>query len=472
MRKVDDVVGEPDLNVAVFAICKNENPYVLEWVAYQKLIGFDKVFVYDNVSDDGTSEALIRLHNEGEITRIFWPRLPDVTPQRSAYADFLERLASEFDWAMMCDLDEFLCVDDGNVKGYISQAIAANSNVSAIAVPWLIFGASGHEKLEDDLVVNRFDHCQKKCARSVKTLFRPSDTFNIRTHIVDIGCGDYVDNGFLPAVWSNISPIDLHSPKFGGARVHHYFTKSRGEWEIRKSLGRADRSGTEVRNLEIFERYVSLDGRNEDLKKYSEAISQYIESRTIKSTSVLDAGIVFVNEDFIVLNLKGDYAQSPDVRVVVNDVLEVVSNSIIKLHDGTLGVAVNITRMAGPLSKIRISEIGSGNSVTWVHGDFPTRKSMLKSVLRLMPNAEMMKFNLFRRISSTEQGCRYLAGVDFGGFKKYIEAQDFIQLLKLRGFSKLSVEDVKSYVERHSRAGENVLKNFKKPSHFVSSLLP
>jgi hypothetical protein len=469
---LDAVVGKSDLKVAVFAICKNENPYILEWVAYQKLVGFDKVFVYDNVSDDGTSETLIRLHNEGEITRIFWPRLPDVAPQRSAYADFLERFASEFDWAMMCDLDEFLCVDDGDVKGFISKGVAVNASVSAIAVPWLIFGASGHEKLEDDLVVNRFDHCQMKCARSVKSLFRPSDTFNIRTHIVDIGCGEYVDNEFSPAVWSNIAPTDLHKPNFGGARIHHYFTKSRGEWEVRKSLGRADRSEIELRNLEIFERYVSLDGRNEDLKKYSAPINQYVTPRLIKNTSVLDAGIVFVNEDFIVLNLKGEYSSRPDVRVVVNDILEVVSSNLIKLHDGSFGVSINITRLSGPLSKIRISEIESGNSFTWVHGDFPTRKAMLKSVLRLMPSAEMMKFNLFRRLSSTEQGCKYLAGVDFGGFPKYPELQDFIQLLKLREFSKLSAEDVQSYLEKHSRAGENTLKNFKKPSHFVGGLLP
>lgn len=470
MSKKD--VQKPGMKVAVFAICKNEGPYILEWVAYQKLIGFDKVFVYDNVSDDGTSETLIRLHNEGEITRIFWPRLLDVAPQRSAYADFLERLSGEFDWAMMCDIDEFLCVDSGDVKSYIAQAVSSQEAVAAIAVPWLIFGASGHEEIGSDLVVNRFDHCQVKCARSVKSIFRPRVTFNVRTHIVDVGHGEYIDNTFAPAVWSSFAPTDLHAPEFGGARIHHYFTKSRKEWEVRKSLGRADRSEIELRNIEIFDRYVSLTGRNSDLKKYSDQLSDYQKARSPKEEGDLEASVIFLNEDFVVISTNKPYKNCPAVRVVVNDILEVNPCNLIELYDGSAGVSVNITRLTTPLSKVRISEINSGRSVTYLTGEFPSRKNMLESVLRLMPGAELMKFNLFKRISRTESGCKYLSTVDFGEFQKFSELQDIIGLLKSRSFRKLSTDDVDCYIEKHGRAGETALRNFKKPSHFVSSLLP
>ncbi|MBT9572601.1 MAG: glycosyltransferase family 2 protein, partial [Pseudomonas umsongensis] len=67
-RELDFEIPLPDpasqtITTVVCAICKNEKPYILEWVAHQKLSGFDQIFVYDNDSDDGTAEALIRLHN-------------------------------------------------------------------------------------------------------------------------------------------------------------------------------------------------------------------------------------------------------------------------------------------------------------------------------------------------------------------------------------------------------------------------
>lgn len=55
---------------AIGAIFKNEGPYISEWVAYHKILGFDKIYIVDNISDDGSSEILAKLHESNEITRI------------------------------------------------------------------------------------------------------------------------------------------------------------------------------------------------------------------------------------------------------------------------------------------------------------------------------------------------------------------------------------------------------------------
>lgn len=42
------------------AICtvKDEAPYILEWIAWHRLVGFDKIIIAQNSSTDGTVELL------------------------------------------------------------------------------------------------------------------------------------------------------------------------------------------------------------------------------------------------------------------------------------------------------------------------------------------------------------------------------------------------------------------------------
>ena len=42
----------------LFSAMKNEAPFVLEWVAYHKVIGFDEIVIAFNDCDDGTAELL------------------------------------------------------------------------------------------------------------------------------------------------------------------------------------------------------------------------------------------------------------------------------------------------------------------------------------------------------------------------------------------------------------------------------
>lgn len=44
------------LKVALVATAKDEGPFVLEWVAYHRLAGFDPIIIYQNDSTDGTAD--------------------------------------------------------------------------------------------------------------------------------------------------------------------------------------------------------------------------------------------------------------------------------------------------------------------------------------------------------------------------------------------------------------------------------
>ena len=49
-----------DGQIAICAIFKDEAPYLLEWLAFHKMIGVDLFFLYDNGSSDGGSELIRR----------------------------------------------------------------------------------------------------------------------------------------------------------------------------------------------------------------------------------------------------------------------------------------------------------------------------------------------------------------------------------------------------------------------------
>jgi len=44
--------------LSITAIAKNESAYISEWLAFHKLIGIEKVFLYDNDSTDNMRDIL------------------------------------------------------------------------------------------------------------------------------------------------------------------------------------------------------------------------------------------------------------------------------------------------------------------------------------------------------------------------------------------------------------------------------
>ncbi|CAM5221105.1 glycosyltransferase family 2 protein [Alishewanella longhuensis] len=96
------------IKIAVAAIFKNERPYVLEWVAYHRLMGADQIIIADNFSDDGTSQLLEALHLAGIIIRIPYPRVGEEGPQAGAYNTVLRDFGSRFDLIAFIDADEFI----------------------------------------------------------------------------------------------------------------------------------------------------------------------------------------------------------------------------------------------------------------------------------------------------------------------------------------------------------------------------
>lgn len=51
----------------VFTVVKDEAPFLLEWIAFYRMIGFDTVVIYSNNSTDRTDELCAAMAAEGLI---------------------------------------------------------------------------------------------------------------------------------------------------------------------------------------------------------------------------------------------------------------------------------------------------------------------------------------------------------------------------------------------------------------------
>lgn len=126
---------------ALFACMRNEGPFILEWLAYHRTIGFADLIIATNACTDGSDHLLDVLAHAGIATHLPNPVPPDTAPQDSGMQLVLAHLASGPEWLCHLDSDEFLNIRAGT--GQIAPLIAAAGEADAIALAWRAFGDNG-----------------------------------------------------------------------------------------------------------------------------------------------------------------------------------------------------------------------------------------------------------------------------------------------------------------------------------------
>lgn len=234
----------------VISTMKNEGPYVLEWLAWHRTIGFSDVLIYSNDCDDGTDLLLDRLHALGEITHVR-NKVLKRGPHKSAlkYAQASDQYQGA-DWVFVCDIDEFLNIHEGD--GNVGDLLSRFPDADAIPVPWRMFSNNGHAELSDTLTVEAFtdgEPAQRPDAqvgRFVKTLFRRSE------EVERLGLhGPVYAEGESPrwrsSALEEAADGDPNRPSaalgFGAAQVNHYAVRSVDAYLIKRDRGRANHVG-------------------------------------------------------------------------------------------------------------------------------------------------------------------------------------------------------------------------------------
>ncbi|AUQ63200.1 glycosyltransferase family 2 protein [Phaeobacter inhibens] len=164
----------------IITCMKNEGPFILEWVAHHRAIGFDHMLVFTNDCDDGTVELLDGLAERGYVTRMDNPYQEmgsSYNPQKGAlkFAESLD-LVQQAEWVLVSDVDEFVNIHVGD--GDLDSLFAATNGPDMISMQWRLFGNSFRNSYDDVLLTQRHSYCAPKyCpapiqAWGIKTLFK------------------------------------------------------------------------------------------------------------------------------------------------------------------------------------------------------------------------------------------------------------------------------------------------------------
>jgi len=217
----------PDTAV-ICAIALNEEPYVHEWIQYHLKLGFDHIYIYDN--DD--KNPLKRLANkyQGKVTVIHYP---GACQQMNAYYEFLHKARGEHTWCAFIDVDEFIVLRN---HASIHPFLKKYCKEGALALSWVLFGSNGHKQYEQGPILARFIRRQDGVNRHVKVIVRLSHLeYMSGPHVAKLQVGRTHD-----CHGRHITYAYNDNPNDDIACIHHYFTKSEGEFLQKCKRGRAD----------------------------------------------------------------------------------------------------------------------------------------------------------------------------------------------------------------------------------------
>lgn len=224
---------------------KDEGPFILEWVAWHRLAGFDPILVYQNGSTDLTQRSLRVMDQHGLIQYI-----PNdhgrSSPQIRAYTRASEHPAfTDAEWCLALDGDEFFVSHVG--RGTVAELTEHIGSADAMLINWRNFGSAGQREMSDALVTERFTQTVERqlVARHLvgfKSLFRTSAFSRIGIHnarfprkenLVAVNGSGLSDGHFERLNWRCKDPGGMAL-----AQINHYPIKDAASFLLKTLRGR------------------------------------------------------------------------------------------------------------------------------------------------------------------------------------------------------------------------------------------
>ncbi len=237
---------------------RNEEPWIIEWIAYHKALGFDYFLFYTNDNTDGTLELLSELQESGYVEVIENKLEPGQSPQRVAFSNGFKRLKElNPDWVLCCDVDEYLVLkNEESVTDFLKQY----DEFDAIAFNWNHFGSSGLTEHEPGYTIERFTQRGETSFfmnRMLKSIFkfnpqvlrgfgphRPWYKEGVKPKYVYPSKAAVSQDFWKSGV--NLINVETAPIEHNIACMHHYSIRSLAEYEIKKSRGNGMKPNVKV----------------------------------------------------------------------------------------------------------------------------------------------------------------------------------------------------------------------------------
>ena len=239
-----------DEKFLVFAAMRNEGAFIVEWVTWYRMLGF-QVMVATNDCTDHSVALLERLADAGWLTH-FSHSPGNMSPKGSAHRDMRKRPeVAATDWLMICDVDEFLVIHrgDGSI-GSLFDVIGRD--FLGVVFHWQCFGTGGHTTYADGLVHRQF--LRRGTARhavntSFKSLFKsPLRYKRYSDHspfdfdgVLGEGANNFVnaEGQIIQRFLTHEHPIrfaDLDDITTVNAQLNHYIIRSDESFDLKRGM--------------------------------------------------------------------------------------------------------------------------------------------------------------------------------------------------------------------------------------------
>jgi hypothetical protein len=191
---------------AIVTTMKNEGPFILEWLAYHRAIGFDDILVYTNDCTDGTDTMLQMLERKGFVQHRENPfRESGLKPQHAALqASDDEPVVKNAAWVTCIDVDEFVNIKVGD--GTLDALFDAVPEANMIAMTWRLFGNCDVHEYVDRPITEQFLRSAPEFAR------KPHQAWGFKTLFKNIGLfkkmGVHRPKGLNPQLWEDINWVN------------------------------------------------------------------------------------------------------------------------------------------------------------------------------------------------------------------------------------------------------------------------
>lgn len=164
------------MKITAVTCVKNEGPFLLEWIAFHRVIGVTDFLFYSNDCDDGTDDLLDALQAQGIVQHLPNPAIGRHYQMEALKNAVHHPVIQNADWVWVADVDEFLNIHVGN--GTIPDLIHACGAPMAISVTFQFFSNDDVVEFTDEPVIGQFLHSHNpdiwcdQLAIEVKTLTR------------------------------------------------------------------------------------------------------------------------------------------------------------------------------------------------------------------------------------------------------------------------------------------------------------
>jgi hypothetical protein len=231
--------------LCLVAVFKNESEILDEWITHYIKEGVDNFFLINNNSSDNFKSIIDKY---GDIITLITDNTKHKQP--ILYQKHFYNLVKNYEWTIVCDLDEFIYSRNGfnTTKEYLS---IVKEPCNQILIPWKMFGSNGFntlEKKEPNSVIKHFttrrdyiNTIKIECKSIVRSKYLIHFDIHNNRFIGDTVIPDYLNTPIKNSPFVDSSEVILKSLNL---HLNHYAIRSL-DWFTRIKMTRGSAASVE-----------------------------------------------------------------------------------------------------------------------------------------------------------------------------------------------------------------------------------